>query len=118
VALPLQYIKLQFIPSIIILYLPSLHSWNSLQVSFFHLPTCANNVPTIFTLLHPFLISSLLPQVQPHRQDMFCFLVVCFCKNKMTFLFVYDSYKECFISMCTCIISPISSSPLFFTFLP
>jgi hypothetical protein len=35
------------------------------QASFFHFHTWLHNIPTIFTLLHLFIISSLLPLCQP-----------------------------------------------------
>jgi hypothetical protein len=51
----LQYIIVEFTPSIILLYLPFLHSWNSFNRS--HFSIYVENV-MIFTLLHPFLIFS------------------------------------------------------------
>jgi hypothetical protein len=77
----LQYIIVEFTLSFILFYLPSPHSRNS-----FH--TWVPSISTIFTLLHPFLISSPLPLVPTPRQDLFYLPVLRFCKNKMTFLFM------------------------------
>jgi hypothetical protein len=50
-------------PSITLIY-DETHSYNSFNRShFFHLYTCIHNISTIFTCLHPFLISPPLPLV-------------------------------------------------------
>jgi hypothetical protein len=50
----LQYIIVEFTPSIILFYppFPSFLEWLQ-KVSFFHLHTCVHNICTIFTHLHP-----------------------------------------------------------------
>jgi hypothetical protein len=52
------------------------------QVSFFNIYTCVYSICTIFTLLNPSLQSSSLHWYQLPRQDLFCLLVLWFCKRK------------------------------------
>jgi hypothetical protein len=48
------------------------------QVSFFYFHTWVHNIFTIFTHLHPFLISSPSHCTNPHPQALFCLPVLCF----------------------------------------
>jgi hypothetical protein len=53
-----------FTTSIILLYSLLPHSWNSFNnVSLFHLHACTHSICTIFTLLHPFPTSFLVPLI-------------------------------------------------------
>jgi hypothetical protein len=69
----LWYIIVEFTPSATLLYFSPLPPFleKNQWVSFFHLHTCVHNIPTIFILLHLFLISSSLPLVAISRQDLF-----------------------------------------------
>jgi hypothetical protein len=80
-------------PTIILLYPPSPHSWNSFNRShFFHLHTWVHNIFTTFILLHPFLIFSPIPLVTNLRQDLFYLPVLCFWKkNFCLFKIVVES---------------------------
>jgi hypothetical protein len=99
----LQYIKyiiLEFTPSTILLYLSLPRSWNSFsEYLFFYLHTCVHRICTIFTLLHPFSISSPHTGTNHPRQDLFCPPVLQFCKRqeKMTLLLIYKSYIGSFL---------------------
>jgi hypothetical protein len=77
----LQCIIIEFTPFIILPYpIPGTVS----QLSFFHFHTWVHNISTTFTLLHPVLMSSLLPLMPTPRQDLFYLPVL----RKRMFLFV------------------------------
>jgi hypothetical protein len=70
--------------STILLYLSSPHSWNSFNRCHFY--TWVHSISTIFTLLHPFLLSFPLPLASTPRQDLFYLSVLCFWKKNDNFI--------------------------------
>jgi hypothetical protein len=53
-----------------------------LQVSFLHLHKCVHSICTIFTILQPFPTPPPSHYYQPFREDLFCSLILWFCKRK------------------------------------
>jgi hypothetical protein len=74
----LQYIS-WIHPSIILLYPPSPFLEEFQQISFFHFHTWVHNISTIYTLLHPFPISSPFPLVPLLDRTCFTFFQGQFC---------------------------------------
>jgi hypothetical protein len=81
--------------STILLYSPPLFL-NGHQVSFFHLHTCVHSICTIFTLLHPFPTSSLLPLVptpQTGKKWHFCLFKIATQGVSLWHFHVYMNYN-------------------------
>jgi hypothetical protein len=98
------------------------HFWNSFCR--YHFSICIH-MYTVFAPYSPstsFSTPSTLPLYQLPRQDLFYPSILLFFKKTINNIFIYLQflYREFphDISMCIYIITQISSSPLFFTFLP
>jgi hypothetical protein len=117
----LYYIKciiLEFTPSIILLYFPGIVS-TGIIFPFTHM--CTQYLHHIH-LLCPFPHPPHSHWYQSPGQDLFCPPVLRFCERKknVTFVCVRQLYRKFPYDtfMYICIITQISSSPLFFFFLP
>jgi hypothetical protein len=90
----IKYIMLEFTPSIILLYTPSLIPGVVSTGIIVHLHACVHSVCTTFSLLHPFSTFSLLTLISTlplHTTDRTCFtLLFCdFCKRRIKWHFYF-----------------------------
>jgi hypothetical protein len=84
----LEYIIVEFTPPSFSFISPTPFLEWFQQISLFHLHTCIHNICTIFTLLHPFFISSPFPLVPNPQTEPVYILVLHFWKKENKGIFI------------------------------